>query len=272
MEQKTHQEQMQEQMEQIQKTLAEIKTVFVVMSGKGGVGKSTVAANLAVGLAAKGAKVGLLDIDIHGPNIPKMLGLEDQVVRGSEQGMLPVKLGDNLSVISMALMPGLGDSAVIWRGPLKMGVIRQFLSEVAWGSLDYLVVDLPPGTGDEPLTISQLLAGRAQAVIVTTPQDVSLQDVRKSINFVQQLAMPVAGIIENMSGFACPHCGEEVELFKAGGGEGLAGEADLPFLGRLPFELEVVAAGDAGTPMVLLENSKTGKAFRVVVDKLTSSS
>ena len=266
------QTQFQEQTRLIEKTLGEIGHVLVVMSGKGGVGKTTVAANLAMSLAEAGKKVGLLDVDIHGPNIPKMLGIEERSVTGSELGMLPVKVNENLSVLSMALLSGGRDSPIIWRGPLKMGVIRQFLSEVVWGTLDYLVVDLPPGTGDEPLTIAQLLSKRAGAVIVTTPQEVALLDVRKSINFAKQLNMPVAGIVENMSGFVCPHCQKDVALFKTGGGKRIAMEASVPFLGAIPFEPQIVESGDAGTPFALHNpESKAAQAFKSIVQKILDS-
>ncbi len=266
------QTQFQEQTKLIEKTLSNIQHVLVVMSGKGGVGKTTVAANLAMCLAETGKKVGLLDVDIHGPNIPKMLGIEEKSVTGSELGMLPVKVNENLSVLSMALLSGARDSPIIWRGPLKMGVIRQFLSEVVWGALDYLVVDLPPGTGDEPLTIAQLLSKRAGAVIVTTPQEVALLDVRKSINFAKQLNMPVAGIVENMSGFVCPHCQKDVALFKTGGGKRIAMEASVPFLGAIPFEPQIVESGDAGTPFALHNpESKAAQAFKSIVQKISDS-
>ena len=266
------QTQFQEQTKLIEKTLSNIQHVLVVMSGKGGVGKTTVAANLAMCLAETGKKVGLLDVDIHGPNIPKMLGIEEKSVTGSELGMLPVKVNENLSVLSMALLSGARDSPIIWRGPLKMGVIRQFLSEVVWGALDYLVVDLPPGTGDEALTIAQLLSKRAGAVIVTTPQEVALLDVRKSINFAKQLNMPVAGIVENMSGFVCPHCQKDVALFKTGGGKRIAMEASVPFLGAIPFEPQIVESGDAGTPFALHNpESKAAQAFKSIVQKISDS-
>ena len=265
-------EQFEEQTQLIQKTLKDIKNVLVVMSGKGGVGKSTVSTNLALAFAEKGQRVGLLDVDIHGPDIPKMLGIEGMTVTGSKQGMRPVEARKNLCVVSMALLPKLGNSPIIWRGPIKMGVIRQFLSEVEWGPLDYLIVDLPPGTGDEPLSIAQLMPERARALIVTTPQEVALLDVRKSIGFAQQLNMSIAGIIENMNGLVCPHCQKEIFLFKKGGGRRIARETEVPLLASIPFDPQIVESGDTGSPFVLDNSgSKAGNAFREIIEHLSAS-
>ncbi|KAA0003772.1 MAG: Mrp/NBP35 family ATP-binding protein [Thermoplasmata archaeon] len=251
----------------IARNLEKIKHKIVVMSGKGGVGKSTVATNLAVALSEKGKKVGLLDIDIHGPNIPKMLGIEDKKIGGDEKSMLPVSVSPNLSVISMAFLLKDRDMPVIWRGPLKMKAIKQFIGDVKWGELDYLIIDLPPGTGDEPLSIAQVIPGGA-AVVVTTPQDVALLDSRKAVMFAKTLNMPVIGIIENMSGFTCPHCGKEIDLFKVGGGKKSAEELGVPFLGSIPIDGRIVESGDSGKPFVLSEGMKASDVFKSIVEKI----
>ncbi|MDO9541428.1 MAG: Mrp/NBP35 family ATP-binding protein, partial [Kiritimatiellia bacterium] len=205
----------------MQERLEQIKHKIIVLSGKGGVGKSTVAVNVAVSLTLAGKRVGLLDVDIHGPSIPKMLDLEDTRISVRDEIMLPVEK-DGLKVMSIGFLLQNRDDAVIWRGPMKMGVIKQFLKDVDWGELDYLVIDSPPGTGDEPLSVCQLVKNADGAVIVTTPQDVATNDVRKSINFCRQLNLPVLGVVENMSGFVCPKCGELTAIFKTGGGERMA--------------------------------------------------
>lgn len=233
----------------LRENMARIAHKIIVMSGKGGVGKSTVAVNLAVSLASKGLKTGLLDIDIHGPSVPKLLGLDSGQVIGTRDGkMTPVEYGEHLKVISIGFLLQDRDDAVIWRGPLKYSVIKQFLAEVDWGDLDYLVIDSPPGTGDEPLSISQLIENADGAVVVTTPQDVALIDVRKSVNFCKKLNMPILGVIENMSGFTCPHCGKETDIFKSGGGRTMAAEMGVPYLGNIPIDGRIVAGGDSGTP------------------------
>jgi len=226
-----------------------IKHKIVVLSGKGGVGKSTVAVNLAVSLMLAGKRVGLLDVDIHGPSVPKMLGLEGMPIHAEDGKMLPVDL-TGLRVMSIGFLLQGQDDAVIWRGPMKMGVIKQFLTDVLWGELDYLVVDAPPGTGDEPLSVCQLIPDADGAVVVTTPQEVALAAVRKSITFCRQLKMPVLGVVENMSGFACPHCGTVTNLFASGGGERMASEMGVPFLGRLPLDPAIGKACDAGKPYI----------------------
>ena len=260
--------QMAEQQAKITRNIGKIKNTLVVMSGKGGVGKTTVAVNLASALAQEGKQVGIMDMDIHGPNVPKMLGLEGAQLISDENGIVPIKVKENLKVISMAFLLSNPDSPVIWRGPMKMHVINQFLGDVHWGDLDYLIVDLPPGTGDEPLSIAQQIPG-AEAVIVTTPQDVALLDSRKAVNFARQLNMPVLGIIENMSGMKCPHCGEEINLFKTGGGERAAKEMGVPFLGRLSIDPKMVLYGDAGTPIVFKEKeSGSVKEFLVIVETI----
>ena len=249
--------------------LEHIKHKIAVMSGKGGVGKSTVAANLAFTLAWKGYSVGLLDVDIHGPTIPKMLGVEkENITFDSDHKMLPVKISEKIKLVSMAFLLENEDSPVIWRGPIKMGVIRQFLEDVRWGELDYLIIDLPPGTGDEPLNIAQMLPD-SYALIVSTPQDVALLSVRKSINFAKMLNMPIIGIIENMSGFACPHCGKRSDIFKTGGCEQAANEFKLPFLGKVPIDSKIVETGDDGIPFVLkYKELPSSKIFEEIVDKV----
>lgn len=232
--------------------MARIRNKIVVLSGKGGVGKSTVAVNLAMALARQGKRVGLMDIDIHGPSIPTLLGLTHESVRGSEEGIIPFAFGP-LKVMSVQFFLEDPDAAIIWRGPMKQSIISQFLSDVDWGELDYLIVDSPPGTGDEPLSVCQLLQGPEGAVIVTTPQKVAEVDVRKSINFCHQLTIPVLGIVENMSGFVCPHCRKLTPLFHEGAGSRLSETFGLPLLARIPFELELGASGEKGVPYMDLQ-------------------
>ena len=235
--------------QRLQRRMGRIRHKILVMSGKGGVGKSTVAVNLAVSLLQAGKRVGLLDVDIHGPSIPQMLHLEDARAMGDGQSLLPLDFG-NLKVMSIGFLLPNADDAVIWRGPMKMTVIRQFLQDVAWGDLDCLVVDLPPGTGDEPLSVCQLAAPVDGAVIVTTPQQVSTADVRRSIRFCQKLDIPVLGVVENMSGFVCPKCGEVTHIFKTGGGEKMATEMKVPFFGRVPLDPRIGLASDDGVPFI----------------------
>jgi ATP-binding protein involved in chromosome partitioning len=255
------------------KSLAKIKHQIIVMSGKGGVGKSTVTVNIAMALAMRGYQVGILDADIHGPNIPKMLDIEDAQIQGDQDGLYPVTVTPHLKVMSTAFLLGDRDTPIVWRGPMKMGAIRQFVGDVKWGEIDFLVVDLPPGTGDEPLTIAQLMPHADGAVIVTTPQDVALLDSRKSVTFARALKLPVLGVVENMSGLICPHCGTEIDLFKKGGGEKAAAEMGAPFLGRVPIDPTVVDSGDDGKPIVLSNReSPASKAFEGIVDKLVAAS
>jgi Mrp family chromosome partitioning ATPase len=245
---------------------------LLVLSGKGGVGKSTVAANLATALAREGKRVGLLDVDIHGPSIPKLMGLEGEQVLGDGASLLPVPAAQGVKVISIAFFLPREDSAVIWRGPRKYGLIRQFLLNVEWGALDFLVIDAPPGTGDEPLAVAELVRPGVSAVLVTTPQDLALADVRRSLKFCREVYLPVMGIVENMSGLKCPACGHLIELFKSGGGESLAKAAGVPFLGRIPIDPEIVLRGDSGDPFAsAASNSPTVRAFARVVEKILSA-
>jgi Mrp family chromosome partitioning ATPase len=256
----------------LEERLRQIRHKIIVLSGKGGVGKSTVAVNLAVALSAAGRRVGLLDVDIHGPSVPKMLHLEDAALTATEDSMLPVETA-GLKVMSIGFLLQNRDDAVIWRGPMKMGLIKQFLKDVAWGELDYLIVDSPPGTGDEPLSVCQLVKNPDGAVIVTTPQDVATADVRKSITFCRELGLPVLGVIENMSGFVCPHCGTVTDIFKTGGGERMAREMGVPFLGRIPIDPAIGEACDAGRPFVEGDRpTETAKAFQRIIAPILSLS
>jgi Mrp family chromosome partitioning ATPase len=249
--------------------LARIKHKIVVMSGKGGVGKSTVAVNLALTLAAGGSKVGVMDVDIHGPDVAKLLGVEDARLESTGEMIIPVPVNKNLSAMSMAFLLEDRDTPIVWRGPLKMSAIKQFLGEVAWGDLDYLVIDLPPGTGDEPLTVAQLIPEGAWAVIVTTPQDLALLDSRKAVRFAEALKMNVAGIVENMAGLECPHCGGMIDLFKIGGGEQAAKDMNVNFLGRIPIDPHMVKMSDLGIPYVVEEPDEPApKAFREIAKNL----
>jgi Mrp family chromosome partitioning ATPase len=249
--------------------MGQIRHKILILSGKGGVGKSTVAANLAVALAEKGHTVGLLDVDIHGPSIPKLMGIIGQVPRMGDQTISPIRVSDHLAVMSMGSLLQHQDLAVIWRGPLKMGAIKQFLKDVEWGQLEFLIIDSPPGTGDEPLSVAQLIPEMDGAILVTTPQELSVLDVRKTVTFCRQLRLPVLGVIENMSGLVCPHCGREVEVFKKGGGERMALEMNVPFLGRIPIDPQVVETSDAGVPFVSQHPaSRTAEAFAKIVQAL----
>lgn len=255
----------------LQERLSRINRTLMVLSGKGGVGKSTVAVNVALSLAAQGQRVGLLDVDIHGPSIPKMLGLNGQKVGVKDNEIIPIEVFGKLHVVSMGLLLEHDDQPVVWRGPLKYNVIKEFLQHVMWGNLDYLVIDAPPGTGDEPLSIGQLIKERASAIIVTTPQQVATIDVAKCITFCKQLDLPVAGIVENMSGFICPHCGKEVDIFMKGGGKELAERMNVPFLGAVPLDPDIVKSGENGIPYVLsYSTSETAKRFDEIVDRITA--
>jgi Mrp family chromosome partitioning ATPase len=247
----------------------DVKHVIMVLSGKGGVGKSTVSVNLAYALSSHGYKVGLLDLDMHGPNVPIMLGIQDHKLAMNNDKIEPVHVTGSLSVISMAFLLPDTSTPIIWRGPMKMAAIQQFLAEVNWGPLDYLVVDLPPGTGDEALTIAQLAPNVKGAVIVTTPQDVATLDARKSAKFIEKLELPVIGVIENMSGLICPHCGVEIDVFGKGGGKKIAEELGVPFLGSIPLDIEMRKAGDEGRPFIIRRgDSPTWKSVDLVMEEL----
>jgi len=257
---------------ELKKRMSRIKHKIIVMSGKGGVGKTSVSVNLSYTLALTGRDVGLVDIDLHGPNIAKMLGVEGEGFIGSENGIEPVRVLPNLKAASISFAAPNPDTPIVWRGPLKMYAIRQFLEEINWGELDFLIVDSPPGTGDEPLSACQLIPDVSGAVIVTTPQDVSILDARKSVFFARQLNIPVLGIIENMSGFVCPHCGKETPIFKKGGGEKAAKDLGVPFLGRIPFEPDLVEMADRGLPFVKSKaGSPSAKAFEAIVRNILTS-
>lgn len=247
--------QMQLQKKEIEERLQHIRKKIIVMSGKGGVGKSSIAAYLSVALAKRGYKVGLMDVDLHGPDIPRILGLKGSVTPGSQKRkMRPVQYLPNMEVISIEILMEDKDAASIWRGPVKAGVIRQFIADIEWGDLDYLVIDSPPGTGDEPLTVAQTITD-ARALIVTTPQEISLADVRKSINFCRRVHMGIIGLVENMSGLKCPYCGKIIDLYKRRGGSDTAKKQGLKLLATLPFEPEIVKEGDAGD-ITILDNKE----------------
>lgn len=251
--------------------LSRIKHRLLVFSGKGGVGKSTVAANLALALSQKGMKVGLLDVDIHGPNLPKMLGVEDKQLDVSSAGIKPVQVNKNLKLVSMSFLLQDPDLPVIWRGPMKMKAIQQFLGDVIWGELDWLVIDSPPGTGDEPLSVAQLIPATG-AVVVTTPQEISLMDSRKAVAFARRLNLKILGIVENMSGMVCPHCGKRIDLFKTGGGQKAALELGVPFLGKIPLDPQIVTLGDEGKAFIDTQpQSEASQAFMKIVDNITQN-
>ncbi len=264
----SYQEEKDEQTKRLEERMKLVKHKILVMSGKGGVGKTSVSVNLAASLALRGYKTGILDTDIHGPNIAKMLGVQGSLV-GEADAIDPIEALPGLLAASMAFT-GIGnDDAVIWRGPVKIGVIRQFLADIVWGDLDFLVIDSPPGTGDEPLTVCQLLPEMDGAVVVTTPQEVAILDSRKSVTFARKLSIPVLGIVENMSGLVCPHCGEVIELFGSGGGERAANDLSVPFLGKVPLDPQAVKDSDAGTPVVIAhKESPAAKALNSVVERV----
>lgn len=253
----------------ITKRMDHVRFKLAVISGKGGVGKTTVAVNIAYALAIQGKKVGICDVDITGPMVPKMLHLEGArpEIDQEEQKIFPVEGPEGLKVLSMAFFLQNSDDAIIWRGPMKMSFVRQMLSDFEWGELDYLVFDLPPGTGDEILDILQLLPD-VRVVIVSTPQEVSVLDARKTIQMARTMKKEFLGLIENMSGFVCPHCGEETPIFGKGGARAAAGEMGVPFLGSVPFEIVVRESGDSGNPIVLDESSASGQAFQHIVSKI----
>jgi len=259
-----------EQEAEVKRSLEKIKYKLIVMSGKGGVGKTSTSVNLAIALANLGFQVGLMDVDLHGPDIPRMLGLKGDLGITPEQKLQPLKYSDNLKAVSVEALTPSKDNAIIWRGPIKYSAIQQFISDVDWGNLDFLLIDAPPGTGDEPLTVAQTIKD-AQAIIVTTPQEVSLADVRKSINFCKTVDMQVFGLVENMSGFSCPHCGHALDIFGTGGGERTAEAMAIPFLGRIPFDPNVVVCGDAGESLHdTHHDSEVARAFFAVARKLAA--
>ncbi|EIM65275.1 Mrp/NBP35 family ATP-binding protein [Desulfobacter postgatei] len=253
----------------IKDNLARIKHKFFVLSGKGGVGKSSVSANLAATLAKKGYKTGLMDVDVHGPSIAQMFNITELLdIAPDTKQLLPRRINENLTVVSVQALMQDKDQAVIWRGPAKTGIIKQFVGSVAWGNLDFLVIDAPPGTGDEPLTVVQTIPD-ARGIIVTTPQEVALADVRKSISFCKTVKMQTLGIIENMAGYTCPHCNKHIDLFKSGGGEKTAKAQGLNFLGSIPFDTRVVESGDDGVPVMMYEAPGPFKdAFEKVVENI----
>jgi len=256
----------------LQEKLAHIGRVFIVLSGKGGVGKSTVAVNLALSLSMRGLKTGILDVDIHGPSVPKLVGLSDKKAGVANNEIVPLEAFGGLKVVSMGFFVSGSELPIIWRGPMKAKVIRELVEAVAWGDLDCLVVDCPPGTGDEPLSVAQLLASKAAAVIVTTPQQMATIDVEKCITFCRQLNVPIAGIVENMSGFVCPDCGKTVDIFSSGGGKKLSEKFGVPFLGAIPIDPDIVKSGEEEKPYVYsYAKSATAAKFEEIVDQILSS-
>lgn len=253
----------------VDESLKKIKNKYIVLSGKGGVGKTSTSVNLSMALANKGFQVGIMDVDLHGPDVPRMLGLKGMLDLSKNNKLNPIRYSDNLKVVSIESMIASKDDAIIWRGPLKYSAIRQFIGEVEWGELDFLIIDSPPGTGDEPLTVAQTILD-AKAIIVTTPQEVSLADVRKSISFCRTVKMDILGLIENMSGFSCPHCNKMVDLFGSGGGEKTAVTAGIPFLGRIPFDPNVVSCGDNGVSIQeKYADTTVARAFIELAEKIS---
>jgi ATP-binding protein involved in chromosome partitioning len=252
----------------LKERMSKIKHKIAIISGKGGVGKSTLTVNLAVAFAKNGYTVGILDADIHGPSVPRLLGLKGQQVKMSPQGAFPVPGPYNMKVVSIDFFLS-EEIPAIWRGPLKMGAIRQFLQGIIWGELDILLIDLPPGTGDEPLSIAQLLPEIDGVIVVTMPTELSSGIVKKTITFAIRLNMPIIGVVENMSNFICPHCGTKTEIFQTGGGKKIAQEAGITFLGSLPIDPTVGAGADQGKPfMIANPNSETAKAFTEITNKI----
>ena len=254
---------------EIVKRMGKIKHKIAVMSGKGGVGKSTISVNIAAALAKKGYKTGIMDADIHGPNVPKMFGVEGKDLKFDKDGILPIETVNGIKVMSIGFLLSSQDVPVIWRGPAQTGAIRQFLGEIVWGDLDVLIIDNPPGTGDIPLTILQTLPSLDGVIIVTTPQSVVQEDVVKNINLVKSLNVPIIGIIENMSGFICPQCKNEIFIFGKDGGAKVAKEMDIPFLGKLPLDVETSSSSDIGNPIIIKEpESEISKKIFDIVNKI----
>ncbi len=257
------------QTERIDSRMAAISRKIVVMSGKGGVGKTTVAVNLAFALSEMGKKVGILDCDIHGPNVAKMLGVKDaEIFSPDGQTMYPVTAKNGIEVMSLAFALPDPDDAVIWRGAMKMGVIRQFLGDTEWGTLDYLIIDTPPGTGDEQLTVVQSIKDITGAIIVTTPQDVAILDSRRSVTFARKCGLPIIGVIENMSGLKCPECGTEIPVFGKNGGRNMALEMNTPFLGAIPMEIDLMKSEDSGEEWIKDTTHPSAEALVAIADKL----
>ena len=257
-----------EDQEKFKERMGKIKHKIAVISGKGGVGKSTITVNLATAFALKGSRVGILDADIHGPTVPRLLGLEGSQVQTTAMGALPVDGPLKMKVMSIDFFMA-EQMPTIWRGPLKMRAIRQLLGEIVWGDLDFLFIDLPPGTGDEPLSIAQLLPDLDGVVIVTMPSDLSSSIVKKAVTFAQRLKLPIIGVVENMSGFVCPHCNEKIEIFSSGGGKKMAQEEGVPFLGSIPIDPKVSADSDKGAPFIIShKDSAAAKAFMEIVSKI----
>jgi len=258
----------------LRERMAKVKHKIAIISGKGGVGKSLTTVNLAIALALHGHrnKVGILDADIHGPSVPKMLGIRGQQLKAGPIGEFPVSGPFGVEVVSMDFLLPNDDTPVIWRGPLKMSAIRQFLSEVMWGPLDFLLIDLPPGTGDEPLSVMQLLPEMDGVIIVTIPSEVSQIVVKKAVTFARQLKIPIIGIVENMSGFICPKCGSESQIFNVGGGKKISEDLDVPFMGSIPLDPRVCEASDRGKPFIVeYPDSPAAKAFMKIVSTIESS-
>lgn len=271
MNQKNFEEQQKEQHRRIRATMSRVNHKIAVISGKGGVGKSTVTVNLAASFVTQGlhGKVGILDADITGPCVPKILGLKGEHLQGGPAGIAPALSPYGIKAVSMAFLLPSDESPIIWRGPLKMKAIQQFLSDIIWGDLEFLLIDLPPGTGDEPMSIMQLLPEMDGVVIVTIPSEVSQEVVKKAVTFSRKLNIPIIGILENMSGFVCPECGAEYNIFGSGGGQKIATDLGVPFLGKIPIDPQICVDSDRGTPFVIEhENSKSTKAFLEIVEKI----
>jgi ATP-binding protein involved in chromosome partitioning len=258
-----------EQEKMLKIRMQKIKHKVAVISGKGGVGKSTITVNLAIAFAINGYRVGILDADIHGPSIPKMLGLSGQRLEVGPPGIFPAIGPLGIRVVSMDFLLPDENTPIIWRGPLKMAAIRQFLSDIVWGELDLLLIDLPPGTGDEPLSVAQLLPEMDGVIIVTIPSEVSQIVVKKAVMFAKRLGLPVIGVIENMSGFICPKCGTKIDVFQSGGGKRISEEMGVPFLGSIPIDQRICESSDKGIPFIAEhKNSPASKALIEIIQKI----
>jgi len=256
-------------MKRVNDNLKNVKNKIIVLSGKGGVGKSTVSANIAIFLAAEGYRVGLLDVDLHGPSIPKLLNIEDKKLTCDEQGRTFPLVKNYVKIISIGSMLRCIDDPIIFRGPKKHAMIKNFLYNVEWGELDYLIIDSPPGTGDEPLATIECAGEGLKAVVVTTPQTVAIQDVTKGVNFLTELEVPVLGVIENMSSFVCPDCKSVHDIFEKGGGKKLCEDMKLNYLGDIPIDMAIVKSGELNTPFMLKETSeKSYEAFKNIINNI----